>query len=215
MRRDRGTDIWPRAVHNVEHAVWQSSLATNFAEQVGRHRRQLARFGDGGVADRDGRRDFPAHQIERQIPGRDQSGDAARLTQRVVKRDVVGDVRFRFGVQDCGRKKAKVGHGARNVEPACERERLAGVDRFSPREFLEIALDQIGDAQEDARPFCRRFSRPIGERSLGRGYGKIDITTIAVRDLGIGLACRRFDVVEITPTERLNKLAVSEVLGLD
>ena len=32
MRRDRGTDIWPRAVHNVEHTVWQSSLATNFAE---------------------------------------------------------------------------------------------------------------------------------------------------------------------------------------
>ena len=140
----------PGAVHDIEHAVWQAGFAANLAKQIRRHRRQLARLGDGGVADRDRRRDFPAQQIERQVPRRNQSGDAARLAQRVVERDAVGDVRFGFGVQDRGREEAEIARGARDVESARERERLAGVDRFGAREFFEIALDQIGDAQENA-----------------------------------------------------------------
>ena len=202
-------------MHNIEHAVRQPGFATNLAQQIRRHRRQLAGLGDGGVADRDGGRDFPAQQIERQVPRRNQSRDAARLAQGVVERDAIGDVRFGFGVQDRGREEAEIARGARNVEAARERERLARVDRLRARELLEIALDQVGDAQKNARPLRRRRARPIRERFLRRGDGQIDIATVAVGDLRIRFAGRRFDVVEIFPADRLNKLAVDEVLNLE
>ncbi len=107
-------------------------------------------------------RDFPAQQIERQIPRRNQSRDAARLTQGVVERDAVGDVRFGFGVQNRGGEETEIAGRARNVEIARERERFAGVDRFGARQLLEIALDQVRDAQENARPIRRRRARPTG-----------------------------------------------------
>src|SRR6266550_8073949 len=43
---------------------------------------------------------------------------------------------------------------------------------------------------------------------------KIDIATVAVRDLGIGLSCRRLDIAEVFSANRLNKLAVDEVIDL-
>ena len=206
-----GADVWSRAVHDVEHAVRQSRFATNLAEQIGRHRRQLARFGDGGIADRDGGRDFPTQQIERQVPRRNQASDAARLAQGVIERDAVGDVRLVLGVQDRGREEAEIARGARNIEAARERERFAGVDRFGSREFFEIALDQVGDAQENARPLRRRRARPFGKRFVCGGHGQFDIATVAIRDLRIRLAGGRLDIVEILAADRRNELAVDEV----
>ena len=84
-------------------------------------------------------------------------GVSARLAQGVVERDAIRDVRLVLGVQDRGGEEAEVGNGAGNIERTRERERLAGVDRFSARELLQIALDQIGDAQKDARSLRRRF----------------------------------------------------------
>src|SRR5437588_2521254 len=215
MRRDRGADIWASAVHDVEHAFRQPGFATNLAEQIRRHRCQLARLRNGSIADCDSRRDFPAQQIERQVPRRNQSRDAARLTQRVVERDIVGDVRFRFGVQDRGREEAEIAGGAWNVERSRKRERLPRIDRLSSRDLFEIALDQIGDAQKNPRPLLRRRARPIRERLLRRGHGKIDIAAVAVRGLRIRLSRRWLNVVQIFSTERPNKLAVDEILNLE
>src|SRR5207248_1369934 len=116
------------SVHYVEETVWKTGLVCDFAQQKRCRRRQLARLGDGGVTDGDGGRNFPAQQIERQVPRRNQSGDAARLTRRIVESDVVGDMGFRLGVQDRGREETKVGDGPRNVECARKRERLTRVD---------------------------------------------------------------------------------------
>src|SRR5947208_3374215 len=128
MRRDRSADIWSSSVHYVEDTVWKTGLLRDFAKHVSRHRCQLAWFSYGDVTDRDGGRNFPAQQIERQVPRRNQSGDAARLTRRIVESDVVGDMGFRLGVQDRGREETKVGDGPRNVECARKRERLTRVD---------------------------------------------------------------------------------------
>ncbi len=117
-------------------------------------------------------------------------------------------------MQNCGREEPKIGNGARNVEPARERERFAGVDRFRPRELLEIAFDQLCDAKKNFRALRGRFPRPINERLLRRSGGKIDIARVAVRDLRIRLARRRFDVVEIFSTDRLSKLAIDEISDL-
>ncbi len=158
----------PGAVNDVQNAIGQSRFATNLAEHICRHRRQFARFRHRGVPACDGGRDFPAQQIERQIPGRDEAGDAAGLAQRVVKRHAVGDVRLVLRVQDRGGEEAEIRGRARDVEAARKRERLAGIDRFGARELLEIALDKLGDAKNNpraiAQPACatnwRRLSPP-------------------------------------------------------
>ena len=214
MRCDRSADIWSGAVHDIEDAVRQTGFAANLAEQISRHRRQLARFGDGGVADGDRRRDFPAQQIERQVPRRDESRDAARLAQRVIERDAVGDVRFGFGVQDRGCEEAEIARGARNIEAARERERFARVDRFGARQFFQIALDQVGDAEKNSRSLRRGCVRPIRERFLGRGDRQLDVAAVAVGDLRIRLAGRRLDVVEILSADWRYELTVDEVLDL-
>ena len=65
MRSNRSTDIWSGAMHNIEHATGQTGFAHDLAQHVSRHWRELARFGDGRVADGNRRRDFPAEQIQR------------------------------------------------------------------------------------------------------------------------------------------------------
>ena len=84
-------------------------------------------------------------------------------------------MRFRFGVQNRGREEAKVRDGARNIQRTRERNRLASIDRFGAREFLQIAIDQLSDSQQKARTFGRRFFRPIAKRFLRRVDRKIDI----------------------------------------
>ena len=117
-------------------------------------------------------------------------------------------------MQDRGREKAEICNSARNIERTRERQGFAGVDRFGTRQLLEIALDQIGDAQKNPRPLLRRRARPIRERLLRRGHGKIDIARVAVRNLRVRLSCRRLDIVEIFPANGVNELAVDEVFDL-
>src|SRR5207247_387516 len=83
MRGNRGADIWPGAMHDIEHAVWQTGLTRNLAQHESGHRCQLARLRDGRVADGNCGRDFPAQQIKRKIPWRNQARDAAWLARRV------------------------------------------------------------------------------------------------------------------------------------
>src|SRR5205814_3179312 len=51
------------------------------------------------------------------------------------------------------------------------------------------------------------------KRLLRRGNCEIDFARIAVGDLRIGLSCSRLDVVEIFAADRVNELAVDEVLN--
>ena len=215
MRGNRGADIWPGAMHDIEHAVWQTGLTRNLAQHESGHRCQLARLRDGRVADGNCGRDFPAQQIKRKIPWRNQARDAAWLAQRVVERDVVGDVRFRFGVENRRREKTEIAGRAWNVERARERHWFARVDRLSVCELFQIPLDQVGDAQENVRPLRRWCSRPIRERLFGRGHRKIDVPRVAVCDLRIGLSRGRLDVVEVPPAYWLNELAVDEAANLE
>ena len=115
-------------------------------------------------------------------------------------------------MQDRGREESKIAGGARNVERARERHWFASVDRLGACELFQITLNQVGDAQENFRALRRRFSRPFRKRLLRCSDGKVDIARVAVRDLRVGFSRCGFDVVEITPADRLNKLAVDEVL---
>ena len=124
-------------------------------------------------------------------------------------------MRFVLGVQNCGREKAKVAGRSRNIERSREGQRLAGIDRFRTGEFFQIALDQVGDAQQDPGAIRRRCFRPSRKSSFGRSHGKLDVARLAIGNERIRFAGRRFDVIEIFSAERLDELAVDEVADLN
>src|SRR5436309_1247718 len=70
MRGNRGADIRTRAVDNVHHTCGKTGFARYFAKHERRHGRELTRFRDARITARDGGRDFPAKEIERQVPRR-------------------------------------------------------------------------------------------------------------------------------------------------
>src|SRR4029450_11561171 len=137
MQGDRTSDIWASAMHYVKDAIRQTGFAYDIAKNVSGNWRKLPRPPAGGVRDGDGRRDFPAQQVERKIPRRYESSGAARLSQRVIEGDVVRDMRFGFRVQDRRRKEAEIAGGSRNVERARERKRLAPIDPFGGGRALQ------------------------------------------------------------------------------
>ena len=78
---------------------------------------------------------------------------------------------------------------------ARERQWFTGIDRLGASELLQIALNKIGNAQEDARPVRCGSRRPFDKRFLCRSHGEIDIARIAVRHLRIWLSGCGLDVV--------------------
>ena len=139
--------------------------AVSRAEHRCRERRQLRGLGDHGVAGRDGGRDLPREQVQRQVPGRDEARHAAWLPQHVVEGTVVGGIGRRLRVQDGRREEPQVGHGAWDVQPSGERDRLAGIGALRLDESLEVLLQRVRDAQQDARSLrcgCRRPAREGG-----------------------------------------------------
>src|SRR4029077_4470701 len=128
-----------------------------------------------------------------------------------IERDVIGNVYFRFGVENCGREKTKIAGGPRNVQRARERGWFAGIDRLGASELLQITLNKIGNAQENARPVRYGVPRPFYKRFLCRSHGGINIARIAVRHLRIWLSGCGLDVVEVLTTDGLNELTVDEV----
>src|SRR3982750_4272377 len=119
MRGQRRSGIWASAMHHVKNAIRQTRLAYDLAKHVSRHWRELARLRDRRISNRDSRRDFPAQQIKGKIPRRYKSSDTAWLSQRVVEGDIVGDMRFGFGVENCSREESEVGDCTGNVQGAC------------------------------------------------------------------------------------------------
>ena len=50
---------------------------------------------------------------------------------------------------------------------------------------------------------------------LQTGDGKVNIVRVAIRDLRVRLASRRFNVIEIFPADRFDELAVDKVADLE
>lgn len=57
--------------------------------------------------------------------------------------------------------------------------------------------------------------RNQSENLLRYGDSKINVARVAVRDLRIRLAGRRFNIVEVSSADRLDKFAVDEVLDFN
>ena len=127
---------------------------------------------------------FQLKQIERQIPGRNEPDDPARLAQGVVEGNAIHDVRLVLGVQDRGREKPEIARGPRNIEAA--RERRAACRCRSIRR-AQISPDRARSdrrcAEESANvppPACATMRETL---SPPRPTAIFDIAAVAVRAL--------------------------------
>ena len=94
--RNSPAESRPEPVDNVVDARRHPCLGTDLRQQRRGGWRLLARLDDNRVAARQGRRDLPGEQQEREIPRHDHRNDAKRLADRVVQR-AVGRLAARSG----------------------------------------------------------------------------------------------------------------------
>src|SRR5450759_2425019 len=120
-------------------------------------------------------------------------------------------MRLACEVQNCRSEKAEVRDGARDVQLACERDRLAAVARLELCELLAVLFDQIRESQQKPRAIGDGCAGPRCEGFPRRAHRGIDVTLVAVGHLGDPLSCRRLDVVEVAAADRRTKLAADEI----
>ena len=111
MGRQRPAGLHPVSMDDVDHARRNACLERQLGQAVCGDRRELARFRDAGVPRRNRRRDLPRQQIQRQVPWRDQAGDADRLPQGVIQRVRVGDMRLAREMQNRRTEETEVRYG--------------------------------------------------------------------------------------------------------
>ena len=136
----------------------------------GRVRGELARLQDERAARRERRRDLPRDLQQRVVPGRDQpahtDGFVHHPADHVVAPGVDDPTRFR------------VCHQAEVVEHAGDvvdvdlalDQALAGVERLHPRHLGLVALEQLGDPEQDVTSLACAAWRPTDRcrRRLGQ-----------------------------------------------
>jgi hypothetical protein len=80
-----------------------------------------------------------------------------------------------------------------DLDPACQRGGLAVVDAFQHRQFVGLALDQVGQAIEQLPAIVGAHRRPrrIDQRAARSRDSDIDVSRPALSNLADRLACRR------------------------
>ena len=81
VRGQRGADLRPFAVDQVEHTRRNAGVVHHLREQQRAQRRQLAGLQDDGAARRQGGADLRGDLVERPVPGGDQAAHADGLAQ--------------------------------------------------------------------------------------------------------------------------------------
>ena len=180
-----------RPCDHVQHALGEARLERDLLELERGQRRQLGRLQDDGVAGRQGRRDLPRRDDQREVPGDDQADYPEWLAEGHV--DAAGD-RDRLSEQPLGRSGVVAeglddhGHLAARV-----RDRLAGVARLQRRELLAPAVERIRQPVQQQRPIAGRDRTPAGERAQRALDRCIRLLRAGFRNFGQDLLGRRLD----------------------
>ena len=195
--------VAPRPVDDVDDAFGKD-LGDGLGKLQRRQRRLLRRLDDDGVAASQRGRELPGRHHQRIVPRRDRADDADRIAA-----DHRGVARHIFA----GHGAMHVAHGAgKEAEAVDDRRhlvlqhadaRLAAVQRFERGEGFGIALDGVGELQQERRALGRRGARPGLERLLGRIHRRVDLRGRGIGELDDGLlglgvdhGFRRFGAVD-------------------
>ena len=152
--------VGSRARHDVEDAVRQPGLGRELGHPERRQRRQPGGLDDQAVAGRERRGGLPRRHQQGEVPGDHRAHHADRLADdqaegvRTGRRDGVEDLVDRL------REPAEGPDGIRDVDLAGVGDRLAALERVEQRQFLEVRLEQVGEAEEDLLALGRGAPRP-------------------------------------------------------
>ncbi|MPM28646.1 hypothetical protein SDC9_75173 [bioreactor metagenome] len=185
--------IRAEAVHHVVHAGRNARLVHHFAEQGCGLRGFLRRLDDHGVAAGQCRAHLPRHQQQGQVPRADDAHHAHRRAVAVVDGALAvgcghleklgGNILHHIG------EDLEIGRAARDVDVAGNAARLAGVGTFGGEEFVEAAVDAVGQGIEPLHALGHGHACPGAvQRGLGGGDGGIHLVAIRLVHLGNQLA---------------------------
>ena len=184
--RQRGAGLGAGAEHEVADAGGESGLLEQLHQVDGGVRGELARLEHEGVAGGQAGRDLPGHLEERVVPRGDQAADADRLVD-----DPADDVGV-AGVDDPAgllRRDVAVvaedGDDVGDVVLALD-EALAGVERLHPRDRVGVALEEVGEAEQEVTALAAGGLRPgaLVEGVVRGGDGLVGVLGAGLVHLG-------------------------------
>ena len=146
-----GSGRFAEAGDDVDHTIREARLLEQFTKTQRGERRLLGGLQDDGATGREGWAKFPRRHEQRKIPRDDLPDHADGFALRVGKELCPRRVGHRDGegaAVNLGRPAGHVAEqidGQRHVGHARHGERLAVVERFESREFLQIFLQQISE----------------------------------------------------------------------
>ncbi len=169
----RGPGLRSRAEHQVADARREPGLLEEPHQVDASVRGQLAGLEHEGVAGGQARRDLPGGLEERVVPRRDQAAHADRLVHHAADHVGVAGVDDPAGVlRGDPPVVAEHGHHVGDVVVALDQP-LAGVQGLGPRHGVGVALEQVGDAEQQVAALAGRRRRPgaVVEGVVRRGDG--------------------------------------------
>ena len=182
MGRKRRTRFLAKARHDVQRARGESGFAGEVGERERGETGFLGRLQDASVSHRQRCADSAAGDLHRIIPRHDVAGDAVRLAQSVNGVAVeVGDRLAHHLVGGAAIKLHVTGH--RQRVGAALPDRLADIEGFQLREFLDARFDQFAEPKKEPAALGRAEPAPVpGERPLGRIHGCVNVGASPARN---------------------------------
>ncbi len=207
MLDERVADGAAGAGDDVEHAGGQARLEPELRVAQGREGGEAGGLEHHGVAGGDRRRRLPVADVEREVPRRDQGGDADRLAEG--EHDAVA-VDGDGGAEELVHGAGVVAHHGGRVAgaPAGVADRHAHVARLEQPQLVDVLLEQVGPAVEHLGALDRRARPPVGERPRRRLHGAVGVLAPRLRDGAEHLAGGGVDGLERASLGGRDALAV-------
>ena len=114
-----------------------------------------------------------------------------------------------------GAEEVEIGGGAGNVHHAGQGQGLAVVLAFGVGQAVEVGVDEVGDADQQAAPVFGRQGPPGGQGGFGGGHGGGHIVGAGVGNLAVDLAGGGVYVIEVAAGLGRHELAVEVILNAE
>ena len=213
---DRGAGGGAEAGHHIDHAIGDARLLREPRQPQAGQRCLLGRFHHDRAAGSQGRAPFPGHHQDREIPGDDLPRHADRLASGVAEVVAVDGDRLAMDLVGPTGVVAQGVECQRDIDMPGVGKRLAVVERFERRQFVDLRFDEVGQLQHQPATLAGIHPGPRpGFKSLPRRrHGRIHIGGIPFGHLGDRLLGGGIDRVERAAAAGRPPLAADEELGL-
>lgn len=149
MHADRLADFLAATCDDIEDAGGNAGLMGKFGDTQCRQRCFRSWLDDDRAAGGKCRTDLPCQHQQREVPGQDAADDAHRFAHDHGKRVDADRGRIVIELVDHLGMPANGMDRIGNVDRLALADRLAAVDAFHDRQFVPVALEQLGEFQQD------------------------------------------------------------------